>query len=170
MGMDIHIKLFKYDNERNQFKKLTLYRWDYKTGEYKEVYIYTGRNSEMFNGMTDGGSDSDGYGYFPASSIKLNSLFDPDREEIEKDMKATGFFDFNEINLAEMALYCKEHPRVVDYDVTWHNEDPNFVKPTKDNPICDLYKEICQYAAFADNWNWDFSPLSEYKIIFYFDH
>ncbi len=168
MGMDIHIKLFKYDNERNQFKKLTLYRWDYKDGKHKEVYIFPGRNSEMFEGMKDG-DESDGYGIFPSFPIKLNSLFDPDREEIEKTMKTTGFFDFNEINLAEMALYCKEHPTVTDYDVEWHNEDPNFVKPTKKNPICDLYEEICSYASFADNWDWDISPLSEYKIIYYFD-
>lgn len=168
MGVDIHIKLFKYDNERNQFKKLTLYRWDYKTGEYKEVYIFPGRNSEMFDGMKEG-DEVDGYGVFPSSSIKLNSLFDPDREEIEEKMHTTGCYDFNEINLAEMALYCKEHPTVTDYDVEWHDEDPNFVKPTKKNPICDLYDEICQYGYFADNWDWDFSSLSEYKVIYYFD-
>ena len=168
MGMDIHVNLYKYDEERNQFMKMTLYTWDYKEGKHKEVYLFPGRDHSMFEGMKHG-DETDGYGYFPTRAISLNSFFDPDRKELEEDMSAQGYFDFWEINLAEMALYCKEHPVVTDYDAYWDDEDPNFVKPTKKNPICGLYEEICNYARFVDEWNWDFEPLSSYKVVIYFD-
>jgi len=168
MGVDIHIKLFKYNEKENIFEKITLYRWDKKTGKYQEADVFPGRDSEMFNGMTVG-DDIDGYGYFPSSPICLNSLFELDKKEIEEDMKTMGYYDFNEINLAEMALYCDRHKKVVDYNAEWNDEDPNFIKPTKDNPICSLFEQICQYLSFADDY-WDFKPLSYYKVIFYFDH
>ena len=168
MGVDIHIKLFKYDRENNIYDKITLYYWDYKKGKHEEVYIFSGRNSEMFDGMMHG-DEVDGYGYFPTTSIALNSLLEPERKEYERLMKIQGCYDFCEINLAEMALYCKRHPEVTDYDVEWNDEDPNFVKPKKKNPICDLYDEIIQYLKFADEWEFDFLPLSYYKVIIYFD-
>lgn len=169
MGMDIHVKLYKYDEDRNQFKKVTLYRWNEKKGEYQEVYIFPGRNSEMFDGMKNG-DENDGYGYFPTSPIRLNSFFDPDREELEKTMNTQGYFDFWEINLAEFALYCRNHPKVVNYDIEWDEEqEGKFIKPTKENPICNLFKEICSYGAFADEWEWGFNPLSLYKVVIYFD-
>lgn len=163
MGRDIHLRLFKYDKDRNQFKRLILYKWNESKGQHEEVYIFVGRNYEMFEIMTDG--------YFPAESIVLNSLFDPDREEIEKEMGYNGTYDFKEINLAQLALYCERHQEILDYDADWSNEDsdPNFVEPKKANPVCSLFEDICKYAQFADDWDWDFEPLSNYKLIYFFD-
>lgn len=168
MGMDIHVQLYRYNKEDNFYEKLALYRWDSKEGKHKEVYLFPGRDSEMFDGMKSG-DEVDGYGYFPTHSVALNSFFEPDRKELEEVMGTQGYFDFWEVNLAEMALYCKEHPQVTDYDAPWDDEKPGFVKPTKKNPICNLYEEICSYAQFANQWGWDFDPLSYYKVVIYFD-
>ena len=170
MGVDITVRVFKYDDKENHYKELKLYRpgveYHYtEKGEkiidnpdFERVPVYDGRNSEMFDGMKDGDS-VDGYGYFPSSSIKLNALEESAREEIEKKMNTAGYYDFSEINLAEMRVYLLEHPTVVEKGY----------KPQKENPIQDLFKSICAFCSFADNWDWSFAPLSAYKVVYYFN-
>lgn len=189
MGMDIHIRLTKYNKETNLFEELTLYKpgeeyyYD-KEGnkiitnpDFKKVRIFDGRNSEMFYGMKDG-NENDGYGYFPWVPIKLNSLEPKLKKEIEDKMgkeqkEYTGYFDFYEITLADMKLYLNNHPKVADYDADEKLWDEYFdkggPKPEKTNLIQYLYEEICNYAFFADNWSWGIEPLSAYKVLFYFD-
>ncbi len=181
MGVDIHIKLIRYDEETNFYKELALYHpgIEYHYDEegnkiidnpdFTKVRIYDRRNPEMFDGMTNG-DEVDGYGIFPHTSIKLNSLEPKLKEEIEKDIKSIGYYDFFEANLSDIRYYLINHPTVVDYDdnekwATWKEGQP---KPQKTNPIKYLYNDICNYAKFADE-NWDFNPMSVYKIIFYFD-
>ena len=183
MGMDIHVETFKLDKETNRYSKLTLYHKRDLSGytnlgpenirlnekEYlSPVSIYDGRDYEMFNGLKDGDED-DGYGIFPWHSIYLNSFDDDAKKEISETMNTEGFFDFHEIALSEMALYCNEHPMVVDYDANWdlYNEG-KAEKPMKKNPICDLYNDIYNYIKFADPDSW-IANRSDYKVIFYFD-
>lgn len=182
MGVDIHIRLLKYDEKNNFYKELALYRpgesyYFNEKGEkiiinpdYEKIYIYEGkRNSEMFDGMKNG-DNVDGYGVFPMTSIKINSLEPTLKEEIEKKKTTVGYYDFFEINLAEMNAYILKHPKVTDYDVEWPEEVNETNKPKKENPIISLFYEICSYAAFADSWHWDVSVLSDYKILIYFDN
>ena len=181
MGMDIHVRLAVYNADTNYYNELVLYKpgEDYyydENGEkvvtnphYTRVTIYDGRDYEMFDGMKDGDS-SDGYGIFPWVAVQLNSLDPLFRKEIKKEMDIEGCFDFYEINLADMENYLFKHPTVVDYDAegweTWKAGDP---KPQKTNPINHLYDCICQYAYFCNNWKWEIVPMSQYKVIFYFD-
>lgn len=173
MGMDMHVRLAKYNKETNLYDELVLYRpgetYHYsKTGEkiiddpnYERVLIYDGRNSEMFIGMKNG-DEEDGYGDFPWTSIALSSLEPKFRKDIEEYMSSAGFFDFYELTLADMKLYTLDHPYVTDY-----NSEEEGKK--KVNPIVALFADICKYASLVDNWDWNFTPLSNYKVIFYFD-
>ena len=189
MGMDIHVRLTRYDEKTNFYKELKLYKpgeeyhYDEKGNkiidnpDFEVIHIFDGRNSEMFDGMKEG-DENDGYGHFPWVPIKLNSLEPELRKDIEDKMgkeskEHTGYFDFYEISLADMLIYLAKHKKVADYDASEKAWDKYFAeegpKPEKTNPIQDLYREICNYAAFADGWEWDFQPLSTYKVLFYFD-
>lgn len=182
MGQDIHIRVAKYNEKTNLYDELVLYKpgkeYHYDSNgnkiidnpDFQKVYIYNGvRDYEMFDGMKEG-DENDGYGNFPWVPIKFNSLEPSFRDRIKLKTLIDGYYDFYEINLADMKNYLHAHPVVIDYDSElWseYEKDKRF-KPRKDNPIEGLYKEICNYISFADD-NWDWNPLSFYKVIFYFD-
>ena len=184
MGRDIHVRVALYNEETNKYEELKLFRKRNKYEKYKydekgnkieitnpliQASIYNGRNSEMFDGMKDG-DETDGYNEFPWTYIKMNSLEDELKEDIEKKMNITGYFDFYEITLADMALYLEENPTVTDYDSDiWDDWKAGDSRPQKTNPIKHLYQEICDYAKIADWLSWESVPLSAYKVIFYFD-
>ena len=159
MGVDIHIHLVKFCHEDRYFHELKLYRVDQKTGGFKEVDLYPYRNSEMFDDMQ--GEE------FPSTAINLSSLAPDIREDIECAKNSVGCYDFYCINLASFALYIEKNPIVKDYDADW-GEDGEDVK-YKPNPLKDLYLEICTFLSFAD-FDYDWTPLSDYSMLFYFDH
>ena len=177
MGVDIHVIPCVYNCKTNLFEEVALYvpgesyHYD-KEGnkivdnpDFKKVYIYNGRNTEMFDGMKHG-NETDGYGVFPYAVISLNSLEPKLREKITEYSKIEGYYDFYEINLADMKNYLNDHPTVVDYDKDW---DENKPAPRKENPIKGLFEEICAYLKFACEWDWEYLPLSHFKILFFFD-
>ena len=181
MGQDIHVHVAKYNEKTNLYDELVLYKpgeeyhYDSELNkiidnpDFQRVHIYNKRDDEMFDGMKDG-DENDGYGHFPWIPIRFNSLEPSFRDRIKSKTSIVGCYDFYEINLADMKNYLHDHPIVVDYDSElWedYEKDKRF-KPRKDNPIEGLYKEICNYIFFADN-DWDWIPLSSYKVIFYFD-
>jgi len=182
MGIDIHVRVAKYNKETNLYDELVLYKpgveyhYDDEGNKiidnpnFQKVYIYNGvRNYEMFDGMKDG-DKNDGYGNFPWTSVRFNSLEPSFREEIEKYSHYEGCYDFYETNLADMKNYLNDHPFVTDYDADWMEyEQGKAPKPEKKNPIQYLYEEICNYISFAnEDWGW-IELLSAYKVIFFFD-
>lgn len=186
MGVDIHIRIAKYNEKTNKYNEIILYRkrancekYEYKEDgtsvpiddPYIRASVYDGRNSEMFNGMADG-DEYDGYGRFPWYPIRLNSLEDSFKEEIKEIENTEGYYDFYEISLTELANYVYTHPEVTDYDVDteiWDKyEKGERSKPVKPNPIKYIYDNIHTYIEFAD-WNY-WGNDSDYKVIFYFDH
>ena len=158
MGKDIHLHVVKFYHEDRYFHELKLFRVDKKTGEFKDVDIYSYRDYEMFDEMEDM--------EFPSTSIKLSSLAPELREEIEKRMNFIGYHTFSCINLASFALYNEKHPTVKDYEADW-GEDGKDVK-YKPNPLKSLYDDILTFLSFAD-WDYDWTPLSDYCLLFYFD-
>lgn len=155
MGVDIHLKLCKYDPMDNLWHELKLYRKE--KDEYKKAYFYEGRNSEMFGAMQN--EEQDNYGHFPYADIPLLSLDKELREEIEEDKKYC--YGFAEILLSDLKYYLKDHPTVVDYD------EEGLMKT---NPIKYLFDSCCSYAKFAEGWNFGIDPLSRYKLLYWFDH
>lgn len=186
MGRDIHLHLAKFDKETNLYKEICLYRkrekdefysyYDEEGNEHKitdpmkKVSIYDSRNYEMFDGLKC--KDPDNYGYFPAGYINYDSLDSELREVVEEKTKTTGYYDFAEVNLADMKIYVLEHPTVVDYDsYFWEKyEEGKCEKPVKKNPIKWLYEDIINYLNLADReFSWGLTNVSNYKLIFYFD-
>ena len=184
MGVDIHVHICKYNPEDNFYHELSLYRlrgedekYDYydeggnpipAEDRYKRISPYNGHNSEMFDGMRNGNKEN-GYGYFPAYSIPLNSLEPKLREEIKKKIETFGFYDFCEVSFSDFKNYLIEHPTVVDYDSdewdTWESTKP---QPKKENPLKYLFECCLTYTNFAERFGMS-EPYSRYKILFWFD-
>lgn len=189
MGVDINIKIYKYNRSTNFYDEIQLFRrrkpnekFKYYDEEgngvpfeddYRPIYIEVGRDYEMFDGMRND-SGADGYGNFPISPISLESFNPESKAELERIMKINGYYDFYEISLAEMKLYTFEHPTVVDYDAHWNDEeeeeeeDSLDKRPRKVNPIKGLYEDIFNYIYLAENC-WMDDALSFYKIVFFWD-
>ena len=187
MGVDLNIKVYKYNAKSNLYDELVIYRrrkpdekfkgYDEKGNgipyedDYRPLYIEAGRDYEMFEGMKDG-DELDGYGVFPRTAIALNSFNPEAKAELEEYMNKGYGYDFCEVSLAEMKLYVNEHPTVVDYDSpAWNDDDFHKVgseRPQKANPIKRLYEDIYNYIWIAEDcWMWE--PLSYYKVVFYWD-
>lgn len=174
MGVDINIRLLKYNENTNLYKEIALYRKSSSHEKYPNDYpemvkvpVYDGRDYEMFDGMKDG-DEIDGYGIFPWCAMRLNSYEEDFRNEmIEKQSNRNlGYFDFYEISLAEMRIYTLEHPQVVDLDAEYNDKSDS--KAYKPNPIVALFERIISYISFAEPWGME-DALSDYKVIFYFD-
>lgn len=173
MGRDIHIRVTKYDENDNLYHEIALFRTPTqyekkynKSDELIKASPYSGRHSEMFDGMIHG-DEIDGYGIFPWCGVKWNSYEENFRNEIKEKTDITGYYDFHEISLAEMKAYVLEHPFVVDYDADEEEWDPKN-KPLKPNPIGELFKNIMQYVNFCEDL-WITGSLTDYKVVFYFD-
>lgn len=185
MGVDLNVRVTKYNEETNKYEELCLYRKRIEneklkynsdgtvtkiTDPYICASIFVNRDNEMFDGMEEGNED-DGYGIFPWRPIRMNSLEDSLKEEIQKKKETTGYGHFYEIYLSEIEGYLGTHANVADYDANekaWerylNNKGP---KPEKVNPIKYLYDDIYSYVKFADWFFWE--NLGDYKILFYFD-
>ena len=168
MGADLHVRILKYNPKTRFYDELKLFRLDEEDKNvYNTVYIDAGRDSEMFDGMTDGEAGDNDYDVFPLFSIRIESYEENFKNEIETYQSTFGYYNFYEINLSDYKSYLLEHPTVIDYG---KNCDVEVEKmPRKENPLGALFKKIVQYAAFADEDSW-ITPLSEYKVIFFFDH
>lgn len=161
MGVDIHTYLCKYDPEDNLWHELKLYR---KNGEeFKEVPIFDGRNSELFEILQN---DNFIYniGDFPSTVIAPLSLEPGFRDRVDQDQKYC--YGFSEVLLSDMKYFAKDYPTIPDYEVEpdeWNSQ------PRKKNPVKGFYETCVDYASFADAW-FDFTPLSRYKLLYWFDH
>ena len=167
MGKDIHMKLLEYSPEENTYKELALYRKN-KDNEFKKIRLFDGRNSNMFDTMAgnDFCYDDDS---FPCTSIALSSLEPELRKEIEKEMEDPGCFDFKEICLSDMKIYIDKYPEIKDWDKAFDCEDIASI-PMKKNPLKQLFEDILTYLYFIDaSYRWGYTPLSYYKIIYFFD-
>lgn len=164
MGADIHVKIVAFNHQTRYFEEVPLFRWDSKKGEYKDVDLFPGRNSEIFGALTN--EEYHNYGHFPCRSVRFDSLEPEFREKIEKEFQTLGFYDFCEVSLESFCGYLREHPKVKDYDEIWEADNPVY----KDNPLKDLYADCITYLQFATDWYIDVGDLSDYKVIYYFDH
>ena len=176
MGVDIHVKLFKYLKDENLYKEIALYRkaekideslYGLKKGDMVKVFLFSGRDYELFDILQNKGNDS-AVG-FPSVSINFNSYDDEAKEVLSDILNEKYYYSQSEVSLADMKIYCTQEPKVVDYDVDWGDDweqgDP---KPMKDNPVIGFFENIVQYIYFADE-DFAFNPLSYYKIVYYFD-
>ena len=174
MSIDLFVKIVKYNEKTNFYHEVKLYR-EKNSHDFPEepnliqVAIYPGYDRDMIEAIREG-NEKDGYGYFPWSRVKLNSLEPRLRESIDKMMHEKTFFDFYEIPLAEMKLYLLDHPIVTDYDsYIWDNWQIGDPVPKRANPIeTRLFKPACSFIDAANGFFEDDIVLSEYKMILFF--
>lgn len=157
MGKDIHVRIVKRDHDTDKWKQIKLYYKEKR--KIKLVNAYPFRNYELFDIIN--GSKDEKYNVYPISLINL-----PDnlQKEIEKCQNTLGYYDFREISLADLKLYLYKSPKIRDWD--YEDGDP---KAWKDNPVKYFIERIEQYIDFADPyWNFE-TPLSDIKILYWFD-
>lgn len=176
MGVDIHVKLYKYNKDSNLFNEITLFKrsetdasmWGVKKGDMIKVSVFNGRNHELFN-ILQNKMDYNSVD-FPCDNININSYDENEKEDLHNILNEKFYFNYSEVSLADMKIYCLQEPKVVDYDAEWGEDwkqgDP---EPMKDNPVIGFFDDIVQYIYFADE-DFAFNPLSYYKVVYYFDN
>ena len=165
MGVDIHCHLVKYNSHTNTYIEIKLYKQ--QKDMFDSIPIFSGRNHNLFQILQNEAGEE----LFPSHSIRLTSLEEKLRKQIEKAMEnGSGYYGFSEVSLADMKLYTIDNPLIVDYNSDeWDFYEKTGKKPMKTNPICWFFEEICTYAKLYDDFDWEFSSLSDYKLIYYFD-
>lgn len=155
MGIDIHVRIVKKNHETNTWEHIKLYKKYNK--KFKRVDIYPFRDYELFDILTfDKG--------FSPHSIVIQDLPFSLRQEIKRCQNTFGYYNFKEINLADLKLYLNKKPKIRDYD---NDEDPTALK---DNPVKFFIEKIEQYIDFADPfWDLDGTSASDIKILYWFD-
>lgn len=168
MGIDIHFYITKYNKEKNIFEEIALYSAE--TGKYKKVPVFIGRNYEIFDILRNKIIIDNIE--FPYADIAYNSLEEKLKNTIEgyigKEGEFTGFYDFSEVNLADLKNYVDTCPTMINYDYDNDEKEIEDNKKYKINPVKILYDEIINYINFAD-LSFDFTPYSYYKILYFFD-
>lgn len=162
MGIDIHVRIVKRDHHTDTWKQIKLYRKEKK--KFKIVDIYPYREEDLFDILLE--KTNENYRDYPyrSSPISLAHLPINLKQEIEEKQNILGYYDFKEINLADLKLYLYHNPKVRDYD--YEAEDP---KAFKDNPVKYFIERIEQYLDFADPY-WDVcGSASDVRIIYWFD-
>lgn len=169
MGVDIHVYVYKYNEDDNKFHRLKLYSTDSNTGELKEIYIFNGRNSEMFSALQN--NEEDNYGFIPCRHIRINSLADAEQKELRNYMNASGYYGFSEISFYALRQYIREHPQVKDYDEYWEEDENGKSIPVYcTNPIKMLVDEIGYFIEFTSRYGvWSEAEYDDYKVIYFFD-
>ena len=157
MGTDIHVRILKRDSLTDKWTQIKLYRKNIDHIEVVKVFPF--RNCELFD-ILRGNEEYSPNSYPIAFNLLPRLLY----KEIKTYQNTIGFYGFKEINLADLELYLFKHPKIRDYD---YEEDD--LKAWKDNPIKNFIARIKQYIIFNDENFLDFSPLSDIKILYWFD-
>ncbi len=171
MGVDIHVYITKYNTETNFFEEVELYTKN-KAGEYKRVPVVYGRNYDIFDILANRAIIDNVA--FPNAPIAYNSLEESIRKKIKsfhsKDGELfTGCYNFFEVNLADLKDYLDTCPTMINYDYNSDEEETENNKPYKTNVVKFLYDNIINYIEFVDDFAFEFSPKSYYKILYFFD-
>lgn len=152
MGVDIHLRVCYWDRFKHSYEEIKLYRKD--GDQFKLIPLFSGRNSELFDYLN--GAEGD----LPFKGIDLEDSTLPKElhDEISECKNITGYYDFFEINLADLKLYFNKHPKARD----WDEEDEIY----KDHPIKYFIELIESILSVANVW---FDFYSEIRIFYWFD-
>lgn len=154
MAIDIHVRILKKDRDDGTWKQVKLYKKE--KGKFKLVDVYPFRHYELFDILNE--NEDDNYSAMPILKEEIPFAL---KKEIENFEYGYGF---REINLADLKLYLQKTPLVRNWD---YEDDDS--RAWKDNPVKYFIERIEQYLDFASDY-WDFSPSSDIKIIYWFDH
>lgn len=161
MGRDIHVRIVQFNYKTNQYEEVVLYRKNLEN-KITPVSAYDARDYELFD-ILNGDEDN----YFPNKYIYMENLPDDLRKDIETYQGIEGYYNFYEINLADLKLYLYNHPKVRDYD--WEDEETFDKEGWKDNPVKNFIEHIKWYINIVDMWWFGSSLDSDIRILYWFD-
>ena len=151
MGVDICVHILKRNSNINKWEEIAIYRKE--KNSFNQIPPFDFRDYELFDILLRG----EGEEHYQAYDIDKNILPEYLKDEIDN---ADYCYGFKEINFAELKLYLEKYPKIID----WNND---ITKVWKDNPVKFFVEKIEQYIIFSDE-NYDFTPLSDYKILYWF--
>ena len=160
MGVDIHVKITKYNEKTGIWEQINLYQKDEK-GNFSSVSPYPFRNSELFGILSDEHDD-----HFPIHTLTTWTNYDKEtQEEFELAHEDFGYYGWGWFNLAEVDLYLQKHPKVRDWD---YEEDDFEENGWKNNPVKYFIDLITAYLDLADPY-WDWDGHSNIRVILWYD-
>ncbi len=148
MGRDIHVRLVGWDEINQKWDEIKIYKKD--RDNFIPIDFYPYRNYELFEELNN----------VPWTSINKKDLPPIIVKELEATEKILEYYNFREVNLADLKIYYYNHQKIEGED---YAGDITF----KDNPLKDFIERI---ESILDIY--DFDPCGKYssvRIIFFFD-
>lgn len=154
MGKDIHVAIAIRNDEAGYYDKVEIF--NKKENKYLYINPYDTRNHELFELLEED---------IPWNQLHTTFLEPSFAKEIQKIQNTMGYFNFREINLADLKNYLMLNPTVPDYD----NDDNDDTEELtyKTNPIKFFIEQIEYYIKFA---GYEYYYPSDIYILYWFDN
>lgn len=150
MGKDIHVVIAMRNTEIGHYDKVEIF--NKKKDEYVSISPYNIRNHELFELLeTD----------IPWNKLHTTFLEPSFAKEIQEIKNTIGYFNFKEINLADLRNYLMCNPTVLDYD----NNGDEIIEKT--SPLKFFIERIEYYIEFA---GYEYYHPSDIYILYWFDN
>ena len=151
MGKDIHVAIAIRNNETGYYDKVEIF--NKKGDKYLYINPYDARNHELFELLEED---------IPWNQLHTTFLEPSFAKEIQEIQNTMGYFNFREINLADLKNYLMLNPTVSDYD-----DDDTEELTYKTNPVKFFIEQIEYYIEFA---GYEFYYPSDIYILYWFDN
>ena len=150
MGKDIHVAIAIRNDEAGYYDKVEIF--NKKEDKYLYINPYDTRNHELFELLEED---------IPWNQLHTTFLEPSFAKEIQEIQNTMGYFNFREINLADLKNYLMLNPTVFDDD----DDDDELTYKT--NPVKFFIEQIEYYIEFA---GYKYYYPSDVYILYWFDN
>lgn len=151
MGKDIHVAIAIRNDEAGYYDKVEIF--NKKEDKYLYINPYDTRNHELFELLEED---------IPWNQLHTTFLEPSFAKEIQEIQNTMGYFNFREINLADLKNYLILNPTVSDDD-----DDGDDELTYKTNPVKFFIEQIEYYIEFA---GYEYYYPSDVYILYWFDN
>jgi hypothetical protein len=145
MGRDIHVAIVIRNTETGYYDKIEIF--NKKKDKYVSINPYDIRNHELFKLLEDD---------IPWNQLHTTFLAPSFAKEIQEIKNTIGYFNFKEVNFADLRNYLMCNPTTL---------DDNMVEKT--NPLKFFIERIEYYIEFA---GYEYYYPSDIYILYWFDN
>ena len=150
MGKDIHTAIAIRNTETGFYDKIEIFSKE--KDKYISIKPYNKRNHELFELLEND---------IPWNQLHTTFLEPSFAKEIQEIQNTMGYFNFKEVNFADLKNYLMCNPTITDYD----NCGDEIVETT--NPIKFFIEQIEYYIRFA---GYEYYYPSDVYILYWFDN
>ncbi len=148
MGRDIHVRLVTWNETYQKWSEIKFYKK--VKNDFIPIDFYPYRNYELFEELE----------YIPWTPIDTKNLPPATKEELETMKKEFGYYNFREVNFADLKIYFFNHQKE-------KGEDEDGIITFRDNPLKNFIERI---ESILDIYDFDlYGKYSSVRIIFFFD-